>query len=154
MNATTTATTTCSRRAWRAITGEVGYATHNMYNYRLYYNQVLQQDASPRIAVLRTEHLAEDWRRIEKDVLQGSNDPFGDDNFQFPQKHASKKKRKDYYLSESSQKVICSALCQEIQVYKQILARAVNLNKDDYAESMQELQQHCPEEASLSSCPT
>jgi len=142
--------THCSRDAWRAITGERGFAVHNYYNYRRYFDQVVQQDKDPRIIVLRTEQLEQDWRSIEVDVLNGP-EPF-DESFTFPHKHASAKEERDLYLSEESTRNICRALCEEIQVYKRILIRAENLDENDFVESMKVLAQHCPVQAENSHC--
>jgi Sulfotransferase family len=142
--------TLCSRRAWKAITGEEAYSAHNYYNFAFYYNEVMQQDKDARIVVLRTEHLEQDWRTIETQILHGPQ-PF-DSNFTFPTKHSSHKNPEDYILSPESQENICHALCAEIQVYKYILSQAENLDKTDYDVSMQELMRHCPVEAALKKC--
>ena len=47
---------------------------------------------------------------------------------------------------------MCGALCNEIQVYKDILRRAINLDEDDVAASLEELKEVCPVEAKHSSC--
>ena len=104
----------------------------------------------PRIIVLRTEQLEQDWRSIEVDVLNGP-EPF-DKSFTFPHKHASAKEERDLYLSEESTRNICRALCEEIQVYKRILIRAENLDENDFVESMKVLAQHCPVQAESSDC--
>lgn len=48
---------------------------------------------------------------------------------------------------------LCRGLCEEIQVYKEILHRAENLRPDEIAQSMDELSAQCPTEAQLSQCP-
>jgi hypothetical protein len=146
--------TNCARDAWQAVTGERGFAVHNYYNYQRYLDMVLRHSETqpPRIIVVRTEHLEQDWRRIELDVL-GGPDPFGGDpNFTFPHKHPSAKEEKDRYVSEESTRNICRALCHEIQVYKQILMQAENLDRADYDESMKLLAQRCPVEAASLRC--
>jgi len=142
--------THCSRDAWRAITGTRGFSVHNYHNYRRYFDQVLQQTKDPRIIVLRTEHLEQDWRSIELDVLDGP-EPF-DESFTFYHKNKSVKEEKDKYLSDESTANICRALCEEIQVYKQILIQAENLDDSDFVESMKELSQYCPVQAERSEC--
>ena len=44
------------------------------------------------------------------------------------------------------------ALCNEIQVYKDIIKRAINLNENDIAQTMEELHESCPKEAVESTC--
>jgi len=143
-------TTHCSRDAWRAITGERGYAVHNYYNYERYMDNVLEQNPHPRLLVLRTEHLEQDWRRIEVDVLQGP-EPFEED-FKFPHKHPSAKEERDSFISDESTRNICRALCHEIQVYKRILVDAENLDEVDFVESMRLLSERCPVEAVNAQC--
>ncbi len=51
------------------------------------------------------------------------------------------------YLSESSKHALCKVLCNEIQVYKDLIKKAVNLNEVAIEETMQELKEVCPKEA-------
>jgi hypothetical protein len=53
------------------------------------------------------------------------------------------------YLSPRARALLCEALCDEIQVYKKILKRAVNLREADVRESLDELRRTCPREADL-----
>jgi hypothetical protein len=53
------------------------------------------------------------------------------------------------HLSPLARELVCEALCDEIQVYKRILRRAVNLAKADVRESLDELRRACPREADL-----
>ena len=46
--------------------------------------------------------------------------------------------------------MLCAALCHEIQIYKTILQRAINLNASDYEQSLQELAATCPIQAARS----
>jgi hypothetical protein len=58
------------------------------------------------------------------------------------------------YLSDRARTLLCAALCDEIQVYKRILRRAVNLRESDVQESLAELRETCPLEADLpGACP-
>jgi hypothetical protein len=137
--------TLCSRRAWKAVTGQVGYSVHNKYNYGYYRGQV-PDDA--RIAVIRTEHLEQDWVAVEQRLLEGPAHATVD----FPHRNRSEKKREDLALSVQSQRNICYALCEEIQIYKRILLSAANLDAADVETSMAELRESCPIEADLESC--
>ena len=49
-------------------------------------------------------------------------------------------------LSVLGWKNLCKAMCHEMQTYKAMLQRAVNLNDDDVRESVEELKEMCPEE--------
>jgi hypothetical protein len=53
------------------------------------------------------------------------------------------------HLSPLARELLCEALCDEIQVYKRILRRAVNLGAADVRESLDELRRTCPREADL-----
>jgi hypothetical protein len=142
----------CQTRAWWAIRGKMGYSTHNYYNYQHYLSQVEKTNTTQpkkNIAVIRTEHLQDDWRSIEEDLLDGTkglNITFGNT------KNASPKRQEDLELSPIAQSRLCHALCHEIQVYKELLRRAKNLNEKDVATSMEELRISCPIETDLESC--
>jgi hypothetical protein len=69
-----------------------------------------------------------------------------------PERHAPYRQPQDSILSTESQDNICRALCTEIQVYKQLLARAENLDRDQYATSMRELREACPDQAIYGQC--
>ena len=74
---------TCGKRAYQAITGQVGFQYHNYYNYQYYMDWIahvqshylnpssdtLRSDGSninsTNTLVLRTEHLEEDWNQLE-----------------------------------------------------------------------------------------
>lgn len=133
----------CRGRARDAITGAVGFSTHNYYNYEYYLREVTT-DAVPNIVVIRTEHLAADWKSIEEDILHGPKDQ----NVTFSRRCNSSPQRPDnMYLSPTAKRRICEALCQEIQVYKNLLHAAINLSEGDVAQSIAELYENCPVEA-------
>ena len=49
------------------------------------------------------------------------------------------------YLSDEAKTALCELLCNEIQVYKELIRGAINLNDDDMDESMEELHQNVSE---------
>eukprot|EP00547_Thalassionema_nitzschioides_P001609 CAMPEP_0194210358 /NCGR_PEP_ID=MMETSP0156-20130528/8174_1 /TAXON_ID=33649 /ORGANISM="Thalassionema nitzschioides, Strain L26-B" /LENGTH=400 /DNA_ID=CAMNT_0038937689 /DNA_START=48 /DNA_END=1250 /DNA_ORIENTATION=- len=53
----------------------------------------------------------------------------------------------DRTLSPEGMSNLCWILCDEIQVYKQVLQQAKNLERDQLEDSMKKLAQHCPKEA-------
>ena len=57
------------------------------------------------------------------------------------------------YLSPEARRLVCFYLCDEIQGYKQLLHRAINLQPRDVAISMNELRVSCPHEADVAACP-
>ena len=139
----------CQFRASMAIQGKVGYASHNKYNFRHYLDLIESKHGpKPTLAAIRTEHLEKDWKSLEEDLLHGQKNL----NVSFGHMNKSKKDAKDEYLSPTALRNICRELCGEIQVYKVLLQRAVNLNDDDYATSLAELAESCPEEVKASDC--
>lgn len=69
-----------------------------------------------------------------------------------PVNNAHAKNETELYLSPSSKETLCKVLCNEIQVYKDILKRAINLNDDDVEESIGALMKSCPKEAEETAC--
>jgi hypothetical protein len=138
----------CAKRAWNAITGKVGYEYHNFYNYRYYRDWVdhLMFPTDYTILVIRSEHLEEDWIRLEElyNHKQGTTNMIvkgGKDNyFANVQRHKSNSS-----LSPDSYLNICRALCEEIQIYSFLLKRAINLTPQQLRQSMDELHAKCPQ---------
>ncbi len=65
--------------------------------------------------------------------------------FRVYQAHA--KNGTEMYLSDDSKIILCQVLCNEIQVYKSIIRRAINFNHADVSLTMEEFRQTCPREA-------
>ena len=152
----------CARRAWRAVTGAQGYAIHNQMNYGYYWNKLPRPaQRSARLAVIRTEHLEQDWYSVER-VSLGYHGPIMDDDennsnatiSMFGKRNESVKQKQDTALSELARRNLCAGLCREIQIYKRILQRAENLSPADVADSLRELEESCPRQAVARDCPT
>jgi len=105
--------------------------------------------SNARIAVVRTEHLEQDWASIETVSLRQKEAS----RFSFLQKNKSFKSKDDRYLSDVAQRNLCDGLCEEIQIYKLMLNRAENLSAEDVATTMTELRGYCPKEADRETCP-
>jgi hypothetical protein len=151
--------TVCQRRAVEAIKGLTRFCSHNFYNYGYYMDNIPREARSGKVVVIRTEHLVEDWNSVEN-ILDGA--PIRDPNFTFAQKNKTWKKdeilkvdaaanspaetKKVAALSPQAVRNLCQYLCVEIQRYKEILQRAINLSEEDVAVSMAELQATCPDE--------
>ncbi len=56
------------------------------------------------------------------------------------------------YLSDESKTALCEVLCNEIQVFKELIRGAINLNDDDMDQSMEELRQTWSREAIDETC--
>jgi len=146
----------CQTRAWDAIEGRKPYAHHNYYNYRYYLDEI-PHDAS--LFVVRSEHLTDDWNSIEMHlhsiVKQQKGGDIRSEPYQIGPVAKSNKARysgKDRQVSPQARRLLCQALCEEIQLYKKILHRAINLNSDQVQESLDELAKSCPEQSAAQNC--
>ena len=93
------------------------------------------------IIVFRAKHNEEDWRRV--DILLGGS---GSVPSQMHANDASKTgiPVHNTTISKQGHLNLCKALCHEIQVYKQLMNAAINLNEEDIMESLIEL--NCPDD--------
>jgi hypothetical protein len=105
-----------------------------------------QTDTDIRIMVVRTEYLWRDWttanQLLGQDVvatfptLATRNFTMSKNDGVFP---VSKK------LSETNQKLLCSALLPDYQAYLQLVAVAANLSPVEKLQSLERAQQNCPD---------
>ena len=119
---------------------------HWYYNYQ-YYLEGIPSDA--KLLTVRNEHIEEDVRSIE-------------DLFDCPEEERLTLSNRmntntwadqdDMYLSADSTYLLCDALCNEIQIYKEILDRSLNLSQDQLQDSLTELVAKCPREAMTEEC--
>jgi len=135
----------CKDRAKKALLGTENNLVHWFYNYQFYYES-MPPDAN--IVVIRNEHIVDDWNAVE--TLLGGDADFTQEHV--PVNNAREKKPEEVYLSDAAKVVLCETLCNEIQVYKTILKRALNIKNEQYVQSMQELVTSCPKEAMEESC--
>jgi hypothetical protein len=123
---------------------------HNSWNYdwyahRIFNNRHLKESD---LFALRVEHLEQDWSTVDK-MLGGDGS--------VPATLASKQNSADikpltisnHNTTDIGTLNLCRALCDEIQVYKQLLLRSVNLSPADVRESIAELRESCPEETDI-----
>jgi hypothetical protein len=147
LNNTGTASDRCKRRAKLAILGEKAFGFHLNLNYRYYTKETLT-DESKKVLVIRTEHMDDDWNSAEV-ALGGQPEAVT-----FPHRNKAKSKApQDSFLSKNSQELLCRALCNEIQIYKRLLRKALNLKVEQVEESLVELAASCPVETHATSCP-
>lgn len=162
----------CRRRAYDAITGRERYLCHGYFNYQ-YYFETIPENAN--LLVIRNNHMVEDWNTIDvliggkPGALKASDIPVNNVSqlrptqvlildhcllttvlLEIRQKHNTSSA--ELYLSDSSKETLCHLLCNEIQIYKEIIRRAINFNRDDVDNTMEELRQTCPKEAMLTKC--
>ena len=104
--------------------------------------------ATKMMYAIRTEHLEHDWTTIDRMLGGGAKD----NNTTFTFVHKNKwsevgTRIPDKTLSNAARSNICRALCEEIQIYKQMLRLAVNINADEEQISLNELLGSCPRES-------
>lgn len=160
---------TCQERAWSAVLGVREFSYHEWYNYEHYWTALQNHPARPSlrnnssgIVVVRTEHLIEDWSQLSKEPLfrqvnRGNNRAI--------QEHDGRQHHHGRVVETSKQSSfdafndtflvnLCRALCPEIQIYKQILDSAQNLNESQVHDSIREVQAWCPLEGiAVRACP-
>lgn len=140
---------TCRKRAFDAIRGYRIFYRHNFYNYQWYLDHVPKEKP---LMVLRQEYLATDWTSAEAFLARLANDT-SHFAITFPHRNRSPiVAEADKYLSEKALKNLCAVLCKEIQAYKTILDRSVNLSPEDKAASLESLGQKCPREVEDPKC--
>jgi len=150
----------CRHWAWSAVQGRVPASFHNSLNYEWYLQYLLDKKAeadnteSPdssskiEIFVLRIEHLDDDWSKLDG-MLGGTGATLPTER-----SHANEASDKPLPISNKTVGTggianLCKALCREIQVYKQILRLAENLDRKQRSDSLKEIREMCPEERSL-----
>ncbi|KAL3794396.1 hypothetical protein HJC23_012933 [Cyclotella cryptica] len=139
----------CKKLAFQAIRGSTYVApSHFYYNYQYYYYGV---PANSSIVAIRNEYLNEDWNALEEN-LSGRRDTMMVDSIPKINQNTWSS-QDDLYISEESLAVLCKALCNEIQIYKQILFLAQNLNQNQVQASLDALETKCPVEAIAEDCP-
>lgn len=141
------ATSTCKLRASEAIEGSTRFENHLFFNFQ-YHLEMIPTDS--RIITIRTEHLVEDWNSAEL-AVGGKKNILGQNQTVIPHINTGNPAY-EKFLTDESRGLICTKLCNEIQVYKRILRESVNLNAEQVQESMVELNRSCPIEAAATSC--
>ena len=139
----------CQQIAYNCIIGNDYLCEHMFFNYEFYIGDILKYHKDKDIFVLRTNTFDEDWERIN-DLL--SNDNTQNNNKNNASTFGKKTYRGKNYTAGVTNKTIsaiglqnvCRVLCDEIQLYKTLLQRAVNLNKFDRLISFNELNDTCP----------
>jgi hypothetical protein len=147
----------CQELAWDVARGEVQCFMHNAMGYGYYVDQMKALHKPNRtytMLAIRTEHLTDDWDTLEEAF--GGDDSKTDNATvtgatRFATTAGTVRKRNsngngEEHLSLQGRLNLCSALCEEIQVYKRLLKTAVNLSPYQVEESLIELITSCPKE--------
>lgn len=138
----------CSHWAWAAVQGNIPADYHNAWNYDWYAYRLLHKYPNSEVYALRVEHLQQDWSTI--DLMLGGTGIFSP-VMETKQNAADTKPLaiKDHNMTLAGTLHLCRALCDEIQVYKRLLLRAMNLQAPDVAISIAELVKMCPMEMDM-----
>ena len=140
----------CRLWAWAAVRGRVPASFHNVWNYEWYLHYLLDRKARGKeleIFLLRIEHLDEDWSNLDK-FLGGSGAALPKSRSHNNDASEKQLTVSDRNISAEGMANLCRALCKEIEVYKEILLIADNLNKEQVNESLRELRETCPDHES------
>jgi hypothetical protein len=132
-------------------------------------NQSLSSPATKpttKILVLRTEHLADDWSRLSSEKLfrqvnrRGTRGNVPISSAVGTRYNTTSAEATNNTTSQLATTAtihwnnLCLALCDEIQIYKQILYNAYNLNATQVVASINEVRTICPEETTeVRTCP-
>lgn len=142
----------CQRRAVASLLGTEHFGCHFYYNYQFHLEGI---PPNATIVTIRTEHIVADWNTVELE-LGGEKDIMGSPDKAVVKKNNvnTNKADSEKFLSDESRVEICRLLCNDIQVYKEILHRSVNLDEKQLALSMEDLRASCPLEADSTLCNT
>lgn len=148
----------CQRLAFSVANGRIPCNAHNAMGYAFYFKRMKEFSSRRRrqnnnmtelMLAIRTEHLAEDWDKLE-DALVAPNPRSVNGTIRFRTRSKNSRQNNNQTgpqeLSEEGRLNLCAALCNEIQVYKQLLLDAVNLDELQVRQSLQEIVSSCPEE--------
>ena len=164
----TTSTTTpdeCQNVAQAAIplrgSAMIGGLNHLRFNFALYFVPLLGAKTEKRIYVVRTEHMLNDMNSISMELGDTTNDVDNDDDKASRLAgvvHQSHWRSKDYpnkdrYISEKGMENLCRHLCNEIQIYKTILSRGINIGNETRTASLHQLYKSCPLQVVSVECP-
>jgi hypothetical protein len=123
---------------------------HLRFNFDTYFTPLLAAE-DKSLYVVRTEHMLEDLNSISFEL--------GDDGNRLPgvvhQSHwrSEDYPNKDRYISAKGLENLCRHLCSEIQIYKEILKRGLNIGDEARAASLRQLSKSCPLQVASAECP-
>lgn len=129
---------------------------HIVRNYKFYTSELLSQSKHKNIYVLRTDHLNDDWVNTAKDLIKrtGISAEIHEEVAHFTHRKGKNPVVTSEHISKKGIKNACFFLCPEIQLYKKLLNKAINLNATDRSESLKDLAKYCPKEAKSQICPS
>ena len=124
---------------------------HLRSNFFHYFSDLLAAGEDKNVYVVRAEHMLQDLNAISEEIDDSGPKVLAVEH----QSHwrTEDYPNKDRTLSPKGLENLCRHLCNEIQIYKQLLQRGINLKEDDIESSKQQLAKSCPVQASSNDCP-
>eukprot|EP00581_Thalassiosira_minuscula_P003550 CAMPEP_0183747336 /NCGR_PEP_ID=MMETSP0737-20130205/67214_1 /TAXON_ID=385413 /ORGANISM="Thalassiosira miniscula, Strain CCMP1093" /LENGTH=449 /DNA_ID=CAMNT_0025983045 /DNA_START=498 /DNA_END=1846 /DNA_ORIENTATION=- len=143
---TNTTSVDCARLGHDALRGHMrgrgGGGNHFFYNYQKYRKYTLgSHPLDHAIAVIRTEHLWEDTIALDKE-LGGSGD-FGKQEGRQETHGSETFASNSTELTSANAAYLCCVIYREIEVYQELILKAVNLNVDEKHDDIMKLMAHC-----------
>jgi hypothetical protein len=129
--------TDCSKLAWSTLAGDINVKKHNVaahmvFNFRYYTQHTIGKFASKEVMVVRTENLWQDLGDLDR--LLGGDGTFGDLHGSSVT-HGSEHHQNRRSISESGAKLLCCALQDELNIFRDLMNRATNLDEETKRES-------------------
>lgn len=145
----TTSGKSCQELAQNVVQGKPSFYLHMARNYEYYTSDILKE-TSNEIFLLRTEYFWPDWQKIN--FMLGGGSITKRNATTHREGKEGNMKVTSRSISDEGLKNACYFLCREIQLYKELLNRAVNLSMNDKMRSFQNLKESCPIETESSTC--
>jgi hypothetical protein len=129
--------TDCSELAWSSLAGNIdinkhGVAAHMVFNFRYYTKKTIGKFPSKEVLVVRTENLWQDLGDLDR--LLGGDGAFGHLHGSSVT-HGSENYKNRRSISESGAKLLCCALQDEMNIFRDLMNRATNLDDATKLES-------------------
>jgi len=140
-----TYSTGCERLAQNCTVGKLPYCEHLYYNYEFYIGDLIK--TNKQLFILRTEYFWNDWVTINTMLDHNHSSIHKIESHVF--KEVSDLNVRNKTISMEGRRNVCYWLCEEIQLYKKLLWRGVNLNDGDREVSLSRINDTCPEETML-----
>jgi hypothetical protein len=141
--------TDCSELAWASITGKIDadehpQAAHMVYNFQYYRDKTIARFPSKEVLVVRMEELWQDLGDLDR--LLGGDGTFGHLHGSSIT-HGSQHHKYHRSVSESSATLLCCALQDEMRIFRDLMNRATNLDKETKLESSLQTVTRCGAES-------
>jgi hypothetical protein len=131
----------CTDLARAVMNGKVRRFNHFFFSFQKIRSLIPEEKHPPVILATRQEHLWYDWKKIN--YLLGQHG-----NVAIPKKTArnytSIHQPVTRDLSEKGKRRFCKALQKEYEAYVKLLREAVNLSDEDVQESLDQIENTCP----------